>query len=370
MATAAGKATAEAITKSLGSSVSNAFEVGVSTIGRSIDDQAAALKALGVDEFHVKIDGVDYIQSKEFPDRKIKLSDWLDDVKYPRGDMYYRLADVLSPDEMSTSVQKNVNVKEIATQKAYNDALARSAQQRGAAEASFGKVETTAQKTKMQRALDVLFNKYTFFAGLTVALFAGIASRQNGCYLVDGEGQRLQKVSGGESTCSCGKMPPEKTSNSYYSEHALVCQKFCESDKNAGKQTDWEQCDTSCSCKNKDGTLSETQYFFKMVKMDIWDAFTNTLANVGYYVTEVVDDVIDIAKDALGGLTGILKYWWVFLIVVVVIIGLAVGLKYGLDADKKKKEQSSGSQPPPAPSGVSGGTFGSSMSFPSIITYY
>jgi hypothetical protein len=343
------KAVANAITSALKAvnKMGNYVMRGVQSIGKTLDDAATAIKQIGLKDFVVDIDGKRYIKSKK-TGKMIEFEKVFDPNKPPDTAMT-RLADILDESEMKT-VQDAItgsgkSIDELTDGLTQSKAYQASKKQKTKAQTKYDNLETADGQGKFNNDVKKLVGKTALLAGVTYALCSGLAAKLNGCYLVDSAtGERIQKLSGGESTCSCGKLPPDSAEgSSVYSEHAAACDYYCTSveDPEPGVQTNWAQCDTSCACKTKEGKTSSQQYEFEWVNMDAWDVFTDTLANAGYFVTDVVEEGIDIAKEAVEAVAGALKYWWIFLIVGVVAVGLGLGIHYGMAAKKKKNSSSS-----------------------------
>lgn len=337
------KAIADAMTSALKAvnKMGNYVARGFGCIGKTVDDAAAASKSMGIDTFtRTASDGKLEIKSKT-TGKSIKYDDLFDPNK-PPDSCLTRLADILDEAEMKT-VQDAVTgsgkqIDELVDSVRQSDAYKASAKKKSAAESKYGKLETADQQTKFNNDVKKLVVKVGLLAGVTYALCSGLAAKMNGCYLKHtNNDERVTKVSGGKSTCSCGKMAYDAQSNSAYADHAFECERYCEAvkDPEGGAQTDWTQCDVSCSCKTKEGKLSPEQYEFEWVEMNAWDMFTSILADAGYFVADVVEAGIDIAQQALSSVGKMLKYWWIILIVVVVAIALGVGLKFGLNGKNK-----------------------------------
>lgn len=343
------KAIADAMTNALKAvnKMGNYVARGFGCVGKTLDDAAPAAKSMGIDTFtRTASDGTLEIKSKT-TGKSVKYSDLFDPNTRP-DTCLTRLADILDETEMK-QVQDAVTgsgkqIDELVDSVRQSDAYKASAKKKSAAESKYGKMETADQQTKFNNDVKKLVVKVGLLAGVTYALCSGLAAKMNGCYIKHtNNDERQQKVDGGESTCSCGKMAPDQQSTSVYANHAAACEKYCEAveDPEGGAQNDWTQCDISCSCKTKEGKLSSEQYEFEWVHMDAWDVFTSTLADAGYFVADVVEEGIEIVEQAIKSVGKILQYWWIFLIVIVVAVALGVGLKFGLDSKNKKSSSTS-----------------------------
>lgn len=349
------KTIANAITSALKSAnkLGNYVMRGVQSIGKKLDDAATAIRQIGLKDFVVDIDGKRYIKSKK-TGRMIEFEKVFDPNKPPDTCMD-RLATVLDESEMKT-VQDAItgsgkSIDELTDGLTQSKAYQASKKQKTKAQTKYDNLETPDGQGKFNTDVKKLVVKTALLAGVTYAVCAGFAAKMNGCYIIDtNTGERLQKVSGGESTCSCGRMSPDTPDgNDVYLEHAAACEDYCEKvgDPPAGVQTNWAQCDTSCSCKTKEGKVSSQQFGFEYVEMDAWDVFTDMAANAGYYVADIVEEGIEIIEELAesGGkfLEFLAKFWWIFLIIIVVAVALGVGIKFGTAAKNNKNSSSSSS---------------------------
>lgn len=194
--------------------------------------------------------------------------------------------------------------------------------------------------------------KFVLLTGLTVAGLYLINAQNNGCWLFNSAGEKIQRVSTNTDNGSCNLCYDDNLSSG-----VGLCNYYCNKTQygnclaaypTGGKPTpccgDTECCTTkSCHCMesyDQDSHVftedSKNNYYFKVVNESVFDTFGGILAGMGAIVTGIVDDVMDIAKDIVG----LMNIMWIILIALggVVVLGLIIwGIIEGVKAGKTNK---------------------------------
>ena len=215
-------------------------------------------------------------------------------------------------------------------------------------EKSFGKVVTQIQDAFVSLGKKINF-KYLIVGGLSYGALRLVGKSREGCYISRGEGQEVQITnSTDKSACTCGNniISCKKKCTDWVKASTSCAQLLCSSTSPSTSTHEIKLNDSSSICSKKSNdphscqcyTSTEADSGLKIIYKEEQDPVTvlsGALASIGYFITDIENDVVKIANAATNAATKILKLSSIFAIIGGVIV-LAV-IIYSLSTFLKKK---------------------------------
>jgi hypothetical protein len=339
MARAGEEAFAEVLAKNMARDAMNTAHSLTADICKDLKSTTANLEKYGILEVEgVKLEKINGEYHLKTETGTLRLSE-LSDVRLSGAEQFDKLANVLSEAQYTKWIEELKNPG-FRTDKEFAQSLEKSLSPpvTEARDVRYGKSWTQSAKELLNTDIAKWVVQFGALAGVTYLVCESIATQSTGCWLVDIKtGNKIQKVSGGESQCNCGGKPPESQPDTTLAEHAGLCEMYCDDLKDAAIRTPdmWSDCLVSCACKMKGSNgpvLQKKQYGFKWIKEDAWSVFTGIVAGAGAFINDITEAGLDIVKQIAN--PGFLK-WLIPVIIIVIIIAIVVPIV--VDAAKKKK---------------------------------
>lgn len=159
-------------------------------------------------------------------------------------------------------------------------------------------------------------SKKLLIGGLTYGALNKLAEARSGCYIVDPVTNQQTKISSKTDAIQC--VCSNSTSQN--------CTTPCSVLPNAGTYPGCATDTSICGCLDKSSAVLKPNLNFKVVHETVWSMLNTVASSAGYYVKQVLDTGIDLAKDVSSLFT---SSWWIWVIVgIVVIIGVVLMIKY------------------------------------------
>jgi len=195
-------------------------------------------------------------------------------------------------------------------------------------EKSFGKVVTQIQDAFVSLGKEINF-KYLIVGGLSYGALILVGKSREGCYISRGEGQEVQITnSTDKSVCTCGNniISCQQKCTDWVKASTSCAQLLCSSTSPSTSTHEIKLNDSSSICKIKSNdphscqcyTSTEADSGLKIIykkEQDPVTVLSGALASIGYFITDIENDVVKLTNAATNAAAKILKLPVIFAII-------------------------------------------------------